>query len=432
MAAEVAEPALRIVGGRPLHGTVDIGGAKNAAMPCLAAALLGDAPSLIERVPAITDVRDFCNMLRHLGASVSHDSESGTVEVAPPSPDSLVNAAPDVLVGQQRASFLLVGALLARGLSHVESVTPGGDKIGKRSLDIHLKGFRALGVEVDDNAADGQIRLTASCRLRGARLLLDYPTVLGTENLLLAAVLAEGRTELINAAQEPEIVCLADMLNAMGARIAGAGSSRITIDGVDRLGGARRQLISDRIEAGTLAIAVAITGGRATLRGIALDAMIGVSDKLAEIGVALSAADNALTVRTAPSLCATDIQTTPYPGFPTDLQAPVTALLTQAVGKSEVWERVFEDRMQHIDDLRRLGAQIALRNNRSLAQLQGPSPLTGCTVRGGDIRAAAALALAALAADGESHVYGLHHLNRGYEQFRDKLAALGAEITQVP
>lgn len=432
MAAEVAEPALRIVGGRPLHGTVDVGGAKNAAMPCLAAALLGDAPSLIERVPDITDVSEFCEMLRHLGASVFHDSESGTVEVAPPSPDSLANnTAPAELVGQQRASFLLVGALLARGLPRVESAPPGGDAIGDRSLEIHYKGFCALGAQVHI-AADKRITVTAPRRLRGAALLLDYPTVLGTENLLLAAVLAEGRTELVNAAQEPEIVCLADMLNAMGARIAGAGSSRITIDGVDRLGGARRQLIPDRIEAGTLAIAVAITGGRATLRGIAPDAMLGVSHKLAEIGVALNDADNALTVRPAPSLRATNIQTTPYPGFPTDLQAPITALLTQAVGKSEIWERVFEDRMQHVDDLRRLGAQIALRNDRSLAQLRGPSRLRGAAVRGGDIRAAAALALAALAADGESRVYGLRHLNRGYERLEDKLAALGAEIAQVP
>lgn len=431
MAAEIAESALRIVGGRPLRGTVDISGAKNAAMPCLAAALLGDTPSQIERVPNIADVHGFCKMLRALGASAEHDPETSTVSVTVASAEHLANAAPDDLVKEQRASILLLGALLGRGLRHVESAPPGGDDIGARSLDILLDGLRKLGATVEETDAK-RIIATTQQRLRGKRLFLDYPSVLATESLMLAAVLAEGRTQLINAAQEPEIACLADLLNAMGARIAGAGTSYITIDGVDRLKGVRRQLIPDRIEAGTLAIAVAISGGQATLRGVALDAMIGVSDKLEEIGVALDEADNTLTVRPASSPRAANIQTMPYPGFPTDLQAPLTALLTQADGASTVWERVFEDRMQHIDDLRRMGAKIALRNNRSLAQLRGPAPLTGCAVRGRDIRAVAALALAALAAEGESHVSGLQHLNRGYERFPDKLAALGAEIAHIP
>lgn len=431
MAAETAEPALRIVGGRPLRGTVDVSGAKNAAMPCLAAALLGDAPSQIERVPNIADVRGFCKMLRELGASAEHDTETGTVTVAAASADHLAEAAPDDLVQEQRASILLLGALLGRGLRHVESASPGGDDIGARSLNILLDGLRKLGATVEETDAK-RIIATTQRRLRGKRLFLDYPSVLATESLMLAAVLAEDCTEIINAAQEPEIVCLADRLNEMGAHIAGAGTSYIAINGVDRLKGVRRQLIPDRIEAGTLAIAVAISGGQATLRGVTRDAMIGVSDKLEEIGVKLIETGNALTVRPDPPLRAANIQTMPHPGFPTDLQAPITALLTQADGVSTVWERVFEDRMQHIDDLRRMGAPIALRNNRSLAQLRGPAPLTGCAVRGRDIRAVAALALAALAAQGESRVSGLQHLNRGYERFPDKLAALGAEIAHIP
>lgn len=430
MAAE-REPALRVVGGRALSGLVEVGGAKNAAMPCLAAALLGDEPSLIQRVPDIADVRGFCDMLRALGADVTHDRKGGSIVVAPPTNPTA--AAPDDLVKQQRASVLLVGALLARGLPRVESAPPGGDAIGERSLAIHLKGFQALGAEVD-KSDDGRIIARASERLRGARLLLDFPSVLSTENLMLAAALAEGETTLINAAQEPEVVCLAERLNAMGASISGAGSAVITINGVERLGGAEGTLIPDRIEAGTLAIAAAISGGSATLRGVHTRDLVGVREKLAEVGVSLKDTDDGLAVHTNATLRAADIQTMPYPGFPTDLQAPMAALLSQAQGKSEIVERVFEDRMQHIAELRRMGAKTGEQTgweDSSRVELFGPSPLVGCEVRGGDIRAAAALALAALAASGESCIYGVDHLDRGYERLEEKLAALGADIKRV-
>ena len=428
MPEERDEPALRVVGGRALSGAVEVGGAKNAAMPCLAAALLGDQPSLIERAPDIADVRGFCEMLRALGADVAHDRERGSIAVAPP--DSPANAAPDHLVQRQRASFLLVGALLARGLPCVESAPPGGDAIGERSLAIQVKGFRALGADIEE-LDEGRIIARAPRRLRGARLFLDFPSVLSTENLLLAAVLAKGETKLINAAQEPEIVCLAKRLKKMGALISGAGSAVITINGVEQLDGAKGSLIPDRIEAGTLAIAAAISRGSATLRGVRKRDLIGVRDKLNEIGVSLENTRGGLAVRATAPLRAANIQTMPYPGFPTDLQAPITALLTQAEGESEILERVFENRMQHIKELRCMGAKVAAAD-KSRVELWGPSPLSGRTVRGGDIRAVAALVLAALAAAGESHIYGVDHLDRGYARLEDKLAALGADIARVP
>lgn len=427
MAAERGEPALRVVGGRALRGAVEVGGAKNAAMPCLAAALLGDGPSLIQRAPDIADVRGFCDMLRALGVGVAHDRESGSIEVAPPAGPA--NAAPDHLVKQQRASFLLVGALLARGLPCVESAPPGGDAIGKRSLAIQVKGFQALGADIEQ-LDGGRIIARAPRRLRGARLLLDFPSVLSTENLMLAAVLAEGETKLINAAQEPEVVCLAKRLTSMGARISGAGGAVIKIVGVDRLRGARGSLIPDRIEAGTLAIAAAISGGSATLRGVRKRDLIGVRDKLNEVGVSLENTGGGLAVRAAAPLRAANVQTMPYPGFPTDLQAPMAALLSQAEGESEILERVFEDRMQHIAELRCMGANVSAADS-SWVKLFGPSPLTGRIVRGGDIRAAAALVLAALAAAGESRIYGVDHLDRGYAGLENKLAALGADVVRV-
>lgn len=427
VAAGVA--ALRVIGGRALSGEVHVGGAKNAAMQCMAAALLSDEASLITRVPDILDVRGFCGMLQALGASASLDPPTGRVEVRPDSVDNLAHSAPDALVKNQRASILLLGALLGRGLRHVESGPPGGDAIGARSLEIHTKGFQKLGAAVQ--AADGRIIVDAPKRLRGAALFLDFPSVLGTENLLLAAVRAEGRTTIVNAAREPEVVCMAEMLCKMGACIKGAGTDTITIDGVDQLRGVEHALIPDRIEAGTLAIAVAISGGSATLIGVDPAHMTGVCAKLEEAGVSVEQDGDTLTVRVNQPLCATDIQTTPHPGFPTDLQAPMTALLTQAHGKSRVWERVFEDRMQHLEALCDLGAEIESSEDH-LALVRGPLPLTGANVYGGDIRAAAALVVAALAAEGESRIYGLQHLDRGYAQLERKLATLGAQVKRLP
>ena len=421
------EPLLRISGNRRLQGSVTVGGAKNAAMPCLAAALLGDGPSLIERVPDIADVAGFCQILTSLGVTVSYDRDGGTVELAAESVDALGDCPPDRLVAAQRASFLVMGALLARR-GHASCGTPGGDVIGARPLDVHLAGFRALGAEVE--VVGGRTIARAPQGLRGAMLFLDYPSVLGTENLLLAAVLAEGRTRIVNAAMEPEIVCLAEMLVAMGARVSGAGTNTIEIDGVERLQGTAQRLIPDRIEAGTLAIAAAVTGGEATLLGVRPDQMTATCAKLEAAGVAVEAVAERMLVRAAQPLCATDVQAMPYPGFPTDLQAPMTALLTQATGRSVIHERVFENRMQHVDELRKLGANVV--SAGATPVVHGPTPLAGAVVRGNDIRATAALVVAALAADGESEIYGVVHLDRAYDALERKLASLGAEIERVP
>ena len=421
-----AEPLYRIRGGRRLEGAITVGGAKNAAMPCLAAALLGDGPSLIERVPDIADVRGFCEILASLGAAVSHDPESGAVEVSVESIDGLADCPPDRLVAEQRASFLVMGALLARR-GRASCGTPGGDVIGARPVDVHLAGFRALGAEVE--VAGGRTIARAERGLQGAALFLDYPSVLGTENLLLAAVLAQGRTRIINAAMEPEIVCLAEMLTAMGARISGAGTHSIVIDGVDRLHGVRQRLLPDRIEAGTLAIAAAISGGAVTLRDVCAEQMAATCAKLSAAGVAIEASEQTLAASAARPLCATDVQAIPYPGFPTDLQAPMTALLTQAAGSSVIHERVFENRMQHVDELSKLGANVV--NAGATSVVHGPSPLAGAVVRGSDIRTAAALVVAALAAAGQSEVFGVPHLDRAYERLEVKLAALGADIQRA-
>ena len=425
-----ADAALRVIGGRALRGEVQVGGAKNAAMQCMAAALLSDEASLITHVPDILDVRGFCEMLQALGASASLDPQADRVEVQPGSTANLADSAPDALVKNQRASILLLGALLGRGLRHVESRPPGGDAIGARSFEIHTKGFQKLGAEVHI-AEGGRIVVDAPQPLRGAMLFLDFPSVLGTENLLLAAVRAKGQTKIINAAREPEVVCMAEMLREMGACINGAGTDTITIKGVDQLRGVEHALIPDRIEAGTLAIAAAISGGSATLIGVNPAQMAGVCAKLEEAGVSVEAAGDTLTVRVDRPLCATDIQTTPHPGFPTDLQAPMTALLTQAHGKSQIRERVFEGRMRHVPVLRRMGANARLLG-KERAVVHGPLPLTGADLYGGDIRAAAALVVAALAAKGASRIYGLEHLDRGYAQLEQKLATLGAQVERLP
>lgn len=416
---------LHIRGGRRLSGAVTIGGAKNAALPCLAATLLTDQPSRLRRVPAISDVRRFCEILRALGADVDFDPDRGEVEVRPP-PGGCAETPPDQLVASLRASFLIMGPLLARS-GRAACGAPGGDTIGERPLDVHLAGFRAFGAQVETDG--GRTTAYAPAGLRSARIVLDYPSVLGTENLLLAAVLARGRTEIVNAAMEPEIVCLAEMLTRMGAQVTGAGQHTITIDGVERLGGCDHELIADRIEIGTLAIAAAITGGDVRLRRIEPRHFDALSAKLEQIGVKLDCDADELRVRGAEPLQAANVQALPYPGFATDLQAPITALLTQAHGTSVVHERVFEDRMQHLQQLEKFGANLTSDDDKS--KVHGPAQLTGAVVCGTDIRAAAALVVAALAADGESRVYGVDHLDRAYVALDQNLNHLGADIQRI-
>ena len=326
----------------------------------------------------------------------------------------------------QRASFLVMGPLLAR-LGRGACAAPGGDVIGQRPLDVHLHGFSALGATVQQ--AGGRFVATAD-RLRGSRVVLEYPSVLGTENLLLAAACAEGRTTIVNAAAEPEVVCLAEMLGKMGAQIRGAGTHTIEIDGVSALHGVDLTLIPDRIEAGTFALAAAITGGDVLVQGAQprhLDALL---FKLREIGVEIEEQPEGIRVRAAGSLAATTIQAVPYPGLATDLQALVATLLTQAHGVSVVNERVFESRLQYVGELRKMGALIVTAAGAT-AIIQGPTPLHGTLVRGLDIRASAALVLAGLAAEGETELLGLMHLERGYECLDQKLRRLGADVVRV-
>ena len=437
----MSEPVYRITGGRPLRGSVPVAGAKNAALPCMAAALLTDEPVLLERVPDIADVGNLAEILRALGAEIERDRGAGALRISAKSVNR--GRVSDDLTLRLRASALIVGPLLAR---HGDACCrPGGDKIGKRQLDIHAYGFARLGAEAEAAAetedAPQYLRARAGGRLRGAPILLDYPTVSGTENIIMAAVLAEGRTEIINAATEPEIADLARLLNAMGAQISGAGAQTIVIDGVDRLHGAGHALIPDRIEAGTLAIAAAITGGDVTIENAVPAHLTALRAKLAEMGVSLeSDADDpgragSIHVRapgTLGTLGKADIQAVPYPGFPTDLQAPMTALLTRAAGESSVQERVFENRVSHAAALRRLGARIVEDEGRNTLKITGPAELHGAKVAAEDIRAAAALVVAGLAARGLTEVQGVHHAERGYENLHEKLAALGADITRLP
>lgn len=414
----------RIRGGVPLHGAVTISGAKNAAMPCMAAAMLTSEPCTLHNVPAIGDVDLFANILQHLGVRVdlSPDRHRLTIQAAGP----LTDSPPTHLVINQRASFLVMGPLLAR-LGRGVCAAPGGDVIGQRPLDVHLHGFSALGATVEQ--VGGRFLATVG-RLRGSRVVLEYPSVLGTENLLLAAVCAEGHTTIVNAAAEPEVVCLAEMLSKMGACIQGAGGHTIEIDGVPALHGVEHTLIPDRIEAGTFAIAAAITGGDLFLRGAQprhLDALL---FKLCEIGVEIEERPEDIRVRARGPLTATTIQAVPYPGLATDLQALVATLLTQAHGVSVVTERVFESRLQYVGELRKLGALIVTAAG-STAIIQGPTPLHGTLVRGLDIRASAALVLAGLVAQGETELLDLMHLERGYECLDMKLRSLGADVARV-
>ena len=419
------DSCLRLTGLRRLSGEVTVNGAKNAALPCLAAALLTDEPSRITRVPNIEDVRRLIDILAFVG--VEAEFSSGEVIINPIG--ACDGVLPNSLASALRASFLIMGPALAR-TGKASCGAPGGDVIGARPLDVHLAGFRALGAKIE--TVGGRTIAEASHGLRGATMVLDYPSVLGTENLLLAAVLAKGRSRIVNAAMEPEISCLADMLNGMGARVSGAGQHTITIDGVERLSGADHELIPDRIETGTLLISAVATRGDVRLLGVRPEHNEALLGKLAEIGADVGRGQDQIEVRVDANaaLQATNLQALPYPGFATDLQAPITALLTQVHGTSIVHERVFENRMQHLDELRKFGANIIAGGVAPV--IIGPTPFTAALVRGSDIRATAALIVAALAARGESRIYGVEHLARGYADLPGQLRALGADIEQLP
>ncbi len=431
---------LRIVGGQELRGEVRIGGAKNAALPALAATLLTEEECVLNDVPDLADIGTMVALLRALGAEVEVERGRRRVRVRAANITSL--AAPPELVGKMRASFLVAGPLLAR-FGEVAASTPGGCQLGARPVDVDVRGFRQMGVDVDFT----ERRVTAKTpELRGAHIYMDYPSHTGTENLLMAASLANGRTTIVNAACEPEIVHLGTMLNRMGARIQGLGSPTITIEGVDRLRGVSETILPDRLEAGTYAIGAIITGGEVTLRNVREPDMLPLTAKLREAGAEVWTDREAMLVRPGRYLRAVEVQTLPFPGFPTDLQAAFAVLMTQADGLSKIHERVFEDRLRYTDELRAMGADIRVDRYAPVdrdgaarvdvparfgtrAEIVGPTPLRGTAVRCLDIRAGAGVVLAGLVADGETVVSDVHHLDRGYEALDAKLRALGARVT---
>lgn len=415
--------SLLINGGVPLHGEVTISGAKNAALPIMAAALLTAEPCVIHGVPDLSDVRFMCKLLQSLGAEVDFDGCSVRIRA-----ERLIPHADYELVRQMRASVCVMGPLLGR-LGRAVVSLPGGCVIGARPIDLHLKGFRALSAEV--RIEGGYVNASAT-RLVGTEIFLGGragSTVLGTANVMMAAVLAEGRTVIESAACEPEIVDLAGFLNSMGAQISGAGSPTIVIDGVKQLHGTEYRIIPDRIEAATFAIAVAATGGEAILRGARADHMHAVLDKLGEAGVHIERLADGLRVRAAERLRPVEVTTLPYPGFPTDVQAQLMALLTLAPGISVITERIFEARFMHVSELCRFGADIQLEGPTAI--IKGGLPLSGAPVMASDLRASAALVIAGLAASGTTIVHRIYHIDRGYEKIDAKLEALGARIRRV-
>ena len=415
---------LQITGGTALDGEVRISGAKNAALPILAASLLSDEPVTIGNVPHLRDVTTMISLLGGMGAGVTVGDRM-RVEVDASTVRQLV--APYDLVKTMRASILVLGPLVARfGAADVS--LPGGCAIGARPVNLHVEGLEALGAEMAIEG--GYIRARAG-KLRGARIVLDTVTVTGTENLMMAATLAEGQTVIENAAREPEVVDLAQCLAAMGARISGAGTDTLVIDGVPRLHGCSYDVVPDRIEAGTYLVAGAITGGRVRVREVRPDHLDAVVAKLREAGASVTAGPDWLEVdMRGRRLTAVDIRTAPYPAFPTDMQAQFAALDAVAEGVSTVVETVFENRYMHMLELRRLGADIRIEGN--MAVIHGVERLSGAPVMATDLRASAGLVLAGLIAEGVTDVQRIYHIDRGYECIEEKLGQLGAQIKRVP
>ena len=419
---------LLIRGGRKLGGEVIVSGAKNAALPELCAALLTDQPVVLHNVPRLQDVSTMLKLVRNMGVVAERDDE-GTVRL---NAGDLGNPeAPYELVKTMRASVLALGPLLARfGKARVS--LPGGCAIGSRPVDQHIKGLQAMGAEITVDHGYMLARLPAGrTRLRGARILTDMVTVTGTENFLMAAALAEGETVLENAAQEPEIVDLAEMLIKMGAEIEGHGSSHIRVVGVPRLSGCEHAVVADRIEAGTFLCAVAVAGGEALLRHARADHLEAVIDKLRDAGCSIEAVPGGVRIAShgAASLKSQSFRTTEYPGFPTDMQAQFMALNCVAQGASSVTETIFENRFMHVNELVRLGAAIHV--DGKISMIEGGHQLSGATVMATDLRASASLVIAGLVADGETLVDRIYHLDRGYDRMEAKLRGLGADIERV-
>jgi UDP-N-acetylglucosamine 1-carboxyvinyltransferase len=412
-----------VEGGTPLNGEVRISGAKNAVLPILCATLLADGPVTLRNVPRLHDVRTTERLLAELGAGVT-DAREGVVTIDPTTVRSHV--APYELVKTMRASVLVLGPLLAR-YGHAEVSLPGGCAIGSRPVDLHIKGLQSLGAKI--SVENGFIKAQAE-RLRGARHVFDIVSVGATENVLMAATLAEGRSVIENAAMEPEIVDLADCLVAMGANISGAGTGRIVVEGVERLHACEHSVVADRIEAGTFLIAAAMTGGRITITNARPDTMDAVLDKLRDAGAELDCDGDRITLdmkgRRPKSV---DITTMPHPGFPTDMQAQFMALNCVADGVAVINETIFENRFMHVNELLRLGADIRIDGHTAV--VRGVPRLSGAPVMATDLRASASLILAGLVAEGTTTIDRIYHLDRGYENIEEKLSGLGARISRI-
>ncbi|EWW84576.1 UDP-N-acetylglucosamine 1-carboxyvinyltransferase 1 [Staphylococcus aureus T55954] len=414
-----------IKGGNKLTGEVKVEGAKNAVLPILTASLLAsDKPSKLVNVPALSDVETINNVLTTLNADVTYKKDENAVVVD--ATKTLNEEAPYEYVSEMRASILVMGPLLAR-LGHAIVALPGGCAIGSRPIEQHIKGFEALGAEI--HLENGNIYANAKDGLKGTSIHLDFPSVGATQNIIMAASLAKGKTLIENAAKEPEIVDLANYINEMGGRITGAGTDTITINGVESLHGVEHAIIPDRIEAGTLLIAGAITRGDIFVRGAIKEHMASLVYKLEEMGVELEYQEDGIRVRAEGDLQPVDIKTLPHPGFPTDMQSQMMALLLTANGHKVVTETVFENRFMHVAEFKRMNANINV-EGRS-AKLEGKSQLQGAQVKATDLRAAAALILAGLVADGKTSVTELTHLDRGYVDLHGKLKQLGADIERI-
>jgi len=413
---------LVIEGGTPLEGEVRVSGAKNAALPILCAALLCREPVTLRNVPRLNDVRTMQSLLSQMGVAIDATTP-GSVTLDAATIDWPL--APYELVKTMRASILALGPLVARA-GEARVSLPGGCAIGLRPVDQHVKGLQAMGAEID--LTHGYINARAS-RLTGARFNFDVVTVTGTENLMMAAALADGTTTLTNAAREPEIVDLAECLTAMGALIEGAGTGCIVIEGVRSLHGATHSIMPDRIETGTFVAAVAATGGNVLIAGADPRSLTAVLDKFREAGTDITTTESTICVRRSGELCGANIRTAPYPAFPTDMQAQFMALATRASGVSVITETIFENRMMHVQELLRLGADIEVEGNTAV--IEGVSRLTGANVMATDLRASACLVIAGLIADGETTIDRIYHLDRGYERIEDKLSALGARIRRT-
>lgn len=415
---------LIVKGGNRLVGAVKTSGAKNAVLPIIAASILGTTPSHLDEVPMLEDVHTISEVLKCLGLAVECSPEKNVLDID--STEITSYEAPYELVRTMRASFLVMGPLLAR-IGKARISMPGGCAIGARPIDIHLKGFEALGVKIEQG--HGYIEASAPEGLKGTSIYFDFPSVGATENIMMAASLAEGTTILENAAEEPEIVDLANYLNKMGAKIRGAGTDTIRIEGVEKLHGADYTIIPDRIEAGTYMIAAAMTGGDVVVENVLPEHQKPLIAKLREAGAVVEEDIDKVRVIGQNPLKAVSIKTLPYPGFPTDMQAQMMAMMVIAEGRSKVTETVFENRFMHVVELNRMGAQISTEGRSAV--IDGPCKLTGCDVRATDLRAGAAMILAGLVAEGTTRIGDLHHIDRGYENIVAKLKNLGADIERV-